>query len=253
MNKAFTIVALFASILLLSNKGGYNGSSTGASFESNSGCADCHFGGTFDSLSINLNLRDSANNIVAAYVPGVSYTVEVLVKGKGAAYFGFQTVSTDFSNAQAGTVGTLGTNVRRGTYGAKTYVFQSSPRVDGKFTYKWTAPSTDSMKFNLAGIAANGNNGSNGDRAIRNQVTIKKQLLNKTSNILLERSLLLSNLIYDKIQFSEENVSATLISLNGSQIKLKENYDVSNFQNGMYILKYTFENKVKSEKVVILH
>ncbi len=253
MNKILLLFSVFACILLLSNKGGINKASTSASFEMNNGCGDCHSGGNFDSSGISIQLRDVSNTVVSKYESGKEYTVEVTVTGKNATYYGFQAVATDKTNAQAGTIGTLGTSVRRSTFGGRVYTIQSAPRADGKFNFKWTAPNIDSVKWNIAGIAANGNNGSNGDRGVRNQVSMYKGITSSVIESDIQTTYLRTNVISDQIIFNQEVSNAEVYNINGQRQKLNKDLDVHNLTNGMYIVKFVVNNKTKSEKIYVSH
>lgn len=241
---------LFACLLFsVSYKGGITEASTGAPFEGTQGCQDCHSGGNYP-VQIAVSLIDNDNQVVTKYRQNTEYTIEVKLTGGNPSYYGFQLVPVDKDNKAAGTFGTLGTNVRKSTFSGRSYIMQSTPRKDGVFTSKWTSPASDSVVFYMSGIAANGNNGSNGDKGVSRRITIEKDLTSSTNEVEAEDALV-ANVIVNKINFKSEVSKVKIYDLSGRSMAIDQEYNVSTLKNGLYLLHYTHDEKVRVKKVLI--
>lgn len=170
-------VAIGAILFFLSNSSGpgtqFSRQVTGApgSLLQNSGqpgtCgnAGCHAAGAFDpSITIELLDGDAA---VETYEPGKSYTLRIVnTPGSGnPARFGFQAVTLDATDAQAGQWGDLGTGQQKVALSGRDYVEHSSPSMQGTFEMEWIAPGTGTGEVTVyaASNAVNNNGGSSGD------------------------------------------------------------------------------------------
>lgn len=143
------------------------GGSTGAPSEGL--CFDCHSGGSF-TPSINLVVRNSANNIVTTYNPGETYNLTFTVSASGAK-FGMQATSLNSSNNSSGTFSSQSSNARIVTSGSRTYLEQNATSNSGTFTSQWTAPAagTGTVRFYFVGLAVNGTGSTNGDNSTTGQ------------------------------------------------------------------------------------
>jgi len=102
-----------------------------------------------------------------AWTPGQPYTLTVMVAKPGQSRFGFQlSAVADATNQQAGTFERISGNVFVISNGGIQYIEHSNATNVNTFTVKWTAPASASfgtIRFNLAGNAANGDSSPNGD------------------------------------------------------------------------------------------
>jgi hypothetical protein len=249
--KLFAGFVLLGILFCTSYKGGITEASTGAPFEGTQGCQDCHSGGTFP-LNIEISLLDKDSVAVSKFRSNTEYTLEVKLTGGNPSYYGFQLVPVDKDNKAAGTFGTLGANVRKSTYSNRSYIVQSTPRKDGIFTSKWTSPSNtiDSVVFYISGLAANGNNGSNGDKGISKRISFQKDLASNTNEIESEEALL-SNVISNTINFKSNVSNVKIYDLEGRSHAIDNSYNVDHLKNGIYILHYTQEEKARVKKVLV--
>ena len=122
------------------------------------------------------------SGLPSAWVPGQAYPLTITVQRAGQRLFGFQlSAVADANNQQAGTltpgnsrvqiicgVGATGIPVNCNTAGAIQYAEHSDARVapTGVFNVNWTAPASaavGTVRFNLAGNAANGDITNQGD------------------------------------------------------------------------------------------
>jgi hypothetical protein len=249
--KLFAGFVLLGILFCTSYKGGITEASTGAPFEGTQGCQDCHSGGNYP-VDIAISLKDKEGVAVSKFRGNTEYTLEVKLTGGNPSYYGFQMVPVDKDNKAAGTFGTLGTDVRKATYSGRSYIVQSAPRKDGIFTSKWTSPSNavDSVIFYTSGLAANGNNGSNGDKGVSKKIVIQKDLTSGTNEVEKEEALL-SNVISNTINFKTDVSNVKIYDLEGRSHAIGNSYEVDHLKNGIYILHYTQEEVARVKKVLV--
>jgi hypothetical protein len=133
------------------------------------------------------------------------------VTGVGSKQYAFQIIALNASNKNAGTFSNVPTNTQIVKTGQKFVVEQSAPFDIGSWSFKWTAPSTDStITFYACGLATNKNGKESGDQAATTSYKLEK-----TTSI-FETSQLATS-------FSIKNVSADFVSAS-----------LNNFRNGNY-------------------
>ena len=141
--------------------------------------AGCHTGNTVNHSSVTLAL----NGLPATWTPGQTYPLSVTIQRTGSPVSGFQlSAVVDATNQQAGTLtagharvqvicgrGTPPTTqqVNCNTAGAIQYAQHSNAQVvTSTYLVNWTAPASASVgtvRFNVAGNAANGDLNTTGD------------------------------------------------------------------------------------------
>jgi hypothetical protein len=168
MKKSILILSAFAAVIAGSafqlrsdnGKAGYTGSSGETT------CSSCHAGSSTGSVYLTSTMANWR------YVPGQTYTINVIVKQTGKPLFGFDFEALTSANANAGTMTV--------TNSAKTHILTKTVSSVSRnnmvhqlnaglhadsavFTFNWTAPATNigNVTFYYAGVAAN-NNGSDG-------------------------------------------------------------------------------------------
>jgi len=130
-------------------------------------CANCHLNNAF-SPSVDLKVL-SGEQPVTKYVPGQTYTLQVVVKANAnASTFGFQAVALNsLGIGQAGTFqnAPFGTSIR--TLNGRSYPEQTFPSLKDTFRLEWVAPAAGfgDVRLFAAGVASNGNGSSSGDGA----------------------------------------------------------------------------------------
>lgn len=166
MITAVIVIAVFGTafeILEENGKAGYTGSPSELT------CIDCHSSyGTSNSGPGTIYLTSTMNNW--QYVPGQTYTINVVVKQTGMPLFGLGFEALTASNTNAGTLQI--TNSVKTQTKTKTISGVSRNNVVHKmngglsadscvFTFNWIAPATNvgNVNFYFSGIAAN-NDGS---------------------------------------------------------------------------------------------
>ncbi len=185
------IVVLFGAIVLLSNAGGVPQAVTKAPGEANhNSCATCHSPAGNYVPAIKLDVLKLDSTPVTLYNPGETYIVIVKVSATNSPKsFGFQMVCLDsLSNTDQGVWPQLGPGVKQQNLTVmqkqRKYLVQSTPRSDGTFTARWTAPATDKgkVKFYFAGLTINQNGNTNGDNNVFGQLTLNGPAVSATGD-----------------------------------------------------------------------
>jgi len=125
--------------------------------------AGCHAGNPVNLTGGSVTLA----GLPGAWVPGQTYPLTVMVQRTGQVRFGFQLSAViDATNQQAGTLARGTSNVQVITDAGIQYAEHNNANNINTFTVNWTAPSSASVgtvRFNLAGNAANGDFNNTGD------------------------------------------------------------------------------------------
>ena len=137
-------------------------------------CQNCHSIGSFE-VGLNLELLDSENNQVTAYVPNEVYTARVsfdLVSGNSPGGYGFQMVSlidSDDSDINGWADSEHSDNVQLvfASSTGRVYAEHNNISTTNEFTAQWTAPAENSgdISFYVSGLGANANGADSGDHA----------------------------------------------------------------------------------------
>ncbi len=254
--KIILVLIVFGSLILLSNKGGRNQESTGAPHENNKfACAECHSGGTF-TPELEVVLKDQNNTKVDQYIAGNEYTIEMKITSSTGkpTYYGFQAVMVDQNQNQAGSFLSLGDKVRKLTLSERTYLMQISPRPDGLFTAKWKATPEDTATIYIAGLAANGNNGTGGDKTKVASFTFTKANITAAGELADKYSKLLQyNLVTEDLIFKKKVTNVAIYNLNGNAISHDQpNYNLSSLSPGLYVVQYKCDGVIHVEKIIKL-
>ena len=242
LNMARFIVLCLVSILLLSNKGGRNQPATGAPFETTEKCAVCHSGGNNFNPMADLNFLDSLGNSATIFNAGEKYTASLKITSPGnVKSYGFQMVAVntpDFTNA--GKWSDLGPSVRELEMVGRDYTMQWTPRADGIFTMKWTAPNAGSVSFYVSGVAANGNEGTSGDKAFNTVFNYDVQIESSVITLQEEDLYVYPNPAQERLYVSKQFESVSILNMNGQTIlnaKISENFiNIEHLENGAYMV-----------------
>jgi Secretion system C-terminal sorting domain/Reeler domain len=183
----YTVAAILGLFILLQSRSGGPATQgnlrvTGAPTEGTCANSTCHTAGSFDP-SLSIELLDGAN-IVTKYDPGKTYTLRITTTaGNGnPARYGFQAVSLNASNAQAGDWGTPPMGMQVKAISSKKYIEHNAPRNTGQVDLPWVAPAagTGLVTFYSASIASNNNTQTSGDGMANNKLEVEE---NTTSSI----------------------------------------------------------------------
>lgn len=171
------VVFIAIATLLQSNANGPASSgnrATGAPGDNGSTCVTCHSGGSFGTVSVSVELKDSENNSVTEYVPEQLYDVDVTVTNSAGspAGFGFQMISMN-GNTSLNSFSDPGNGVKLSTSSSRQYAEHNQANAGGQFTFKWLAPEpgTGAVDFYYGANAVNGNGNNGSDNATISQVT----------------------------------------------------------------------------------
>lgn len=139
-------------------------------------CAACHLNNAFNP-SVDLKMFDG-DVPVTRYIPGQTYTMQVIVKASpNASTFGFQAVALNSVGiGQAGTFqnAPFGTSIR--TLNGRSYPEHTFPSLKDTFRLEWVAPAVGfgDVRLFAAGVASNGNGSSSGDGAANASLTLQE-------------------------------------------------------------------------------
>lgn len=244
------LLCTFIIVLFQSNKGGRNEATTGAPFESNkNACASCHSGGSF-TPEIKFTLKNSDGNLVNEYFANEIYNLEFNISATtgNPKYYGFQAVIVDGNNKTAGKITQNGQNVRNLTIQSKSYLTHTTAREDGTFTALWQAPENiGDLKVYVAGIAANGNSNTNGDKAVKSEFQIPQSTVSSYINVEINKPKIMCNVGCDRLDFSLEISNPIIFDTSGKVIINSKNkvntIDISNLRNGVFYINFEHEGK----------
>lgn len=178
----YTIAGILGLFFLLQSKAGgpateANLRVTGAPGDGTCANTNCHTSGAFNP-TLSMSMFDGAN-LAIKYEPGKTYTLKIInspISGMPARY-GFQAVSLNGANNQAGEWGTTPMGMAQKTISGRKYIEHNAPAVNGVFELPWVAPAagTGPVTFYAASIAANNNNQPSGDGTKANSLVIQEQ------------------------------------------------------------------------------
>lgn len=250
-NNVIILIFVLGALLFLSNNDGVPQPVTGSPDESGLSCNACHSGGNFNP-SIEMKLMDDNMVPVTSYLPGILYNVSVKVTGSNnPVAYGFQMVNlADSDNSDKGLWSQFGSNVKEITLTVKQrprkYIEQSSPKINGEFLVKWTAPekNTGKVTFYYSGLATNGNGTNRGDSHVVSKISFEENTgTSSTHNTSLNDEIkLYPNPASDFIKISGHNTTEIVIqNMVGSVVKsiivTNDNIDIDDLSTGLYIIK----------------
>lgn len=204
---------------------------TGSPLSLNSSCGTCHYGGNFQSSLVLTVLKDSMP--VKAYLPNTDYLINVSIPSIiPAKVHGLQLVAFQSgNNQQAGTFGTLTSNLRAVELWNRTYIEQSRPQRNHSFFIPWKSPQKDigPVHFYASGLAANENNSTSGDSPVK-----------------FETPFVLPSEAITKLVEIDENEKINLMNQGGETSVLLEN-----FRPGHYVFHiYDYFGRIMYQKKV---
>lgn len=247
------VITTLTCLVCLSNKGGRNQPTTGASFENSApACAECHSGGSYQP-TLAITLKDSLGNVVDAYRPNSAYTLEMQVgslSGNPKTY-GFQAVMVDEAGVQAGSFVSLGDKVRKLTLQNRVYLTQISPVASGLFTAKWQAPAEGKpLKLYIAGLATNNNNNTSGDKGAYTSFDLSPQLTATEEKTVEDDAIYING---RQISWTTYAQHVMLYDQNGRLLQKTSGklLEIPLAQPGLYILVLDFGGKTKSHKLIL--
>ncbi len=263
------LVICFSSATVLQNNGiaGFTGS------PGEQTCFNCHATNALNTGGGTITIATTPSITANQYVPGTTYTVDVTIAKTAISLFGFGTEILNSSNANAGTISVLNSaQTKLLTSAGKTNIvhqLSGGASPDTKtFSFKWLAPATaGTAKIYAAGVAANGNNGSNGDFVystsliLSTPVGIEEKEVKMHLTVYPNPATDMINLAYTLAE--EAQVQCELTSLNGTNVKTYFNIkqaageqnlvlDIpSSVAKGIYLLNLNVNTKKLSQRIII--
>lgn len=235
-------------------------------------CANvgCHSSGAFDP-SLSIDLLDGDGTAVETYEPGSSYTLRIVTQaGSGSpARYGFQAVSLDASDAQAGSWGDIGTGKQVVNLSARDYLEQSSPSQDGTFEMEWIAPEagTGSVTFYTASAAVNNNGGTSGDGTAAGSLELSEATSSNTFDLSdgIASFQVMPNPVGEQFTLEVNSLTSgdftvSIIGLNGATLRSekisltnginREVFQVADLASGLYILQLEGESQAAAARLL---
>ncbi len=128
-------------------------------------CNQCHSGGVSIASGATITAIPGFTN--STYIPGQTYTVNVIVGAIGFNNFGFGCEILNSSNSNAGTIQNPGAGVKFMTAGNgrqnAVHTIAKAGTGFASFSFEWVAPSTGAVNIYAAGNAVNLNGNTSGD------------------------------------------------------------------------------------------
>lgn len=225
------------------NAAGSPAGRTGAPGELN--CTACHSGTVQSGAGINTVTIADGNGAVTEYIPGTTYTVTIDM-GVSNPKNGFQIISLNSSNAQAGTntiISGSGTQQLNGSSGKKYITHTSSGNSLSTWSYEWTAPATNvgDITFYLATNQSNSNSNNTGDLIRVSNFTIGSTVsVDEEASSAVDVSLGFNALAHSlNIQMQSAvtgKASMNIVDMSGKSVQFEELGEVSNGKNGFSVL-----------------
>ena len=231
------------------------GDKTGSPISGGATCAGCH-GGASLNTALSITVSDANGNIVTAYNPGTSYTLNFEVTSNSSNSYGFQGVALTSNNWQAGAMGTplsFNTQVTNlvSTGGGLQYAEHLGTSSTGIFALPWTAPNSGvgDVTFYGVGLAVNGDGSTSGDNASAAvSLTIPESV---STSITYTQGIYCQNET-DPSPTINGNSGGTFSSSTGLSIDSNSGeIDLSLSTPGVYIITYSYSGGTTQFTVVI--
>lgn len=266
-------IMLSGSAFIIKNSGGKAGQS-GSPGEGT--CSDCHSGGS--SIVSGATITAIPAFTASQYVPGNTYTINVLVGALSFTSFGFGCEILNSSNANAGTMQNAGAGVQFVNAGnGRKNATHTAPKAGTNlttFSFEWVAPASGAVNIYAAGNCVNGNGNSSGDLPVSATLSLTAQT--STATGIAENSKEVSgfkffpNPAIDKISVyynlvESGEVSVELVGINGKlvDVLLQEkqqagsiNKDLnipSTVSSGVYFIRVNHNGKNISQKLITVN
>ncbi len=254
---ALPVMAIIVAPVFLANSFGPTNAYTGSPLNNSSTCTNCHTG-TANSGNGVLAL----NGLPAEYVPGQTYTLEVVLTNDNSTKYGFQIVALDGSNAEIGTLSESSSDIQVQNFASRTHLGHSSPNASGSWTFDWTAPADDSQgmaNFYVAVNATNGDNGTTGDRVYTLQEGVLPEVSSNVRELEVLGLAMFPNPTKSFITITHrENgpLGVKIYSINGKLVLNEfvangDQIDLSEFTKGMYIVKFEHTQGAVASRLIV--
>ncbi len=239
-------------------------------------CAQCHAGGVSIASGATIAAIPAFTN--NTYVPGTTYTMNIIVGAVSFSNFGFGCEILNSSNTNAGTMQNAGSGVKflNAGNGRKNAV-HTTPKAGTElvnFSFEWVAPASGNVNIFAVGNCVNLNGNFTGDLVVTSSVALTAQTPTNTglSESMQEISgfSFYPNPAKDQINFNYNlmesgSVTIDLVSINGQLISQLINekqaaglqkrtvYLPSNIASGVYFVKTSYNGKQVSQKLISIN
>ena len=218
-------------------------------------CSACHSGGSFES-NMTIELIDKNNQTVTLYEPGEEYTVRYTINATGATKYGLQSTILAADTSNAGTITAKSSNTKTTALKGRTYVDHKTSSNENVFEVTWKAPTENigEVKIYSSGLAANGNNGTSGDKPINiNPVTVGPAVLSTLQNQISIKTY--PNPVVDKLKIESAFTPQSILLYNLKGQLMLENYNSNEIntmalQSGIYIVEFRIKDQKYQQKIV---
>lgn len=256
----------------LAFSGGAPAGRTGAPGEINCTTSGCHDSGSAqDGTGFQTIIISDGGGAVTEYTPNATYTIAITMTTANPKN-GFEIVSLDGSNAQAGTVtitNTTATQSVNGSAGKKYVTHKTAGNTLNTWSYSWTAPATNvgDVTFYLATNESNSSGSDQGDI-----IRLSNTSIGSTAGIKEKQSKLdlsvgfntnLNTLLLNMNTTLAGETMVNLVDLNGKSVfverlgetEIGENqFSVklpNELNSGIYVVNVNVNNEFTSKKISI--
>ncbi len=143
-------------------------------------CIQCHIGSTNAANGLSITSLPAFNN--NEYIPGLTYTINIIVGAISFSNFGFDCEILNSTNQNIGTMQNAGAGVQfiTGFHGKKnaTHIAPKFGNETATFTFEWVAPVNGISKIYAAGLCADLSGNPLGDVTVTNSLTLNPANVN---------------------------------------------------------------------------
>ena len=241
-------------------------------------CTNCHNTYTLNSGGGSISLSSNPAFVNSCYVPGTTYTMSATVSRTGNNLFGIGLEALNSTNNNAGTLAITNTaetrtvSVTVGGTSRKNVVHQLNGGASANsktFNFNWTAPTTGSVTFYAAGVAANSSGTTAGDYVYNTSLALTGPMvgIDEASSVIQELSIFPNpavekiNLKYTLLKTSE--VKIDLYAMQGNKVSSllsesqvrgtiqKEIPLPADIKSGCYLLRMSVNGNVIDKTIII--
>lgn len=253
------VLSLPSVLILFSYANGSPGGKTGSMGDGGNTCTDCHAG------TAQAQTDWITSNIPAeGFYAGETYTITATGTHSGVVKFGFELTAEDGSGEKTGTF-TLLEESRTKLANANSSVTHvadgTSPTGDSNtWTMEWTAPNPapESVTFNAAFNAANGNGGTGGDVIYKTEVSVNQAHVGFDENYLAENTSVFPNPATDNFSFEAPiGTQVYIMDISGRTIQKLQaesdisTIDISTFETGLYLIHFEHNGDLTTHKLIV--
>jgi hypothetical protein len=235
-------------------------------------CSGCHSGGGgVTTVSFSATPSFTSNQ----YVPGQTYTVDVIVSNANFSRFGFGCEILTPSNTNAGTMTTALTGVKFLNSGTRKNAVHNTAKLgtgSATFSFVWVAPASGTATIYAAGNAVNGTGSTSGDKvgaaslALTPDLSsaISEAVVSGFSGISIYPNPVISDLKMSYSLMEAGEVSISITDIQGRELaQLKNEKQEQGFHTlnsvipssvsgGIYFVKLSLNSKSSTQRLIVI-